>query len=90
MSLSDEQDKLDKKDYIFDKPENVSRLLNVFYALCIILVIADFILHRHIGFSWENIPAFYAIYGFVACVTLVVIAKKIRTMVRRKEDYYDE
>ena len=90
MSLSDEQDNLDKKDYIFDKPENVSRLLNVFYALCIILVIADFILHRHIGFSWENIPAFYAIYGFVACVTLVVIAKKIRTLVMRKEDYYDE
>ena len=90
MSLSDKRDKLDKKNYLFDKPKNVSRLLNAFYALCVILIIADFILHRHIGFSWENIPAFYAIYGFVACVTLVVIAKKIRTLVMCKEDYYDE
>lgn len=87
MSLKDNQD---KKYYFFDKPENVNRLLNVFYAICVILVIADFIIHRHIGFSWENIPAFYALYGFVACVTLVVIAKKIRTIVIRKENYYDE
>lgn len=90
MSLSNQQKQQDKKDYLFDKPENVSRLLNVFYALCVILVIADFILHRHIGFAWENIPAFYALYGFVACVALVVIAKKIRAVVMRKEDYYDE
>ena len=87
MSLSD---KPSKKDYLFDKPENVSRLLNIFYTLCILLVISDFILHRHIGFTWEKIPAFYAIYGFVACVALVVIAKKIRAIVMRKEDYYDE
>lgn len=90
MSLSNQQKQQDKKDYLFDKPKNVSRLLNIFYALCVILVIADFILHRHIGFSWEKIPAFYAIYGFVACVALVVIAKKIRAVVMRKEDYYDE
>ena len=79
-----------QKTYLFDKPENVSRLLNGFYAICVILVIADFIFHRHIGFGWEEIPAFYAIYGFVACVVLVVIAKKMRKIVMRKEDYYDE
>ena len=93
MSMKDQQDKqdkLDKKIYLFDKPKNVRRLLNIFYMLCVILVIADFILHRHIGFTWENIPAFYALYGFVACVALVVIAKKIRIVVMRKEDYYDE
>jgi hypothetical protein len=78
------------KTYIFDRPENVDRLLKGFYAICILLALADFVLHRHIGFDWEKIPAFYAIYGFVACVLLVLIAKKMRNLLMRREDYYDE
>ena len=84
--MSDEKEKI----HLFDRPENVDRLLKGFYAICILLVLADFVLHRHIGFGWEEIPAFYAIYGFVACVVLVVIAKKMRNVVMRKDDYYDE
>ena len=86
-NMNDEQD---EKIYFFDKPENVKRVLNVFYTLCVILVLADFVVHRHIGLVWENIPAFYAIYGFVACVALVVVAKLIRKIVMRKEDYYND
>lgn len=84
--MSDEKEKI----YLFDRPENVNRLLKGFYAICILLALADFVVHRHIGFGWEKIPAFYAGYGFVACVLLVLIAKKIRNVVMRKEDYYDE
>jgi len=80
----------DQKQYLFDKPQNVSRLLKGFYAICILLVIADFVVHRHISLDWEKIPAFYALYGFIACVILVVIAKVIRKYLMRKEDYYDE
>ena len=84
--MSDENDKV----HFFDKPENVDRLLKGFYGVCILLVIVDFFVHRHIGFGWEKIPAFYAIYGFVACVLLVIVAKKMRTVLMRKEDYYDD
>ena len=79
-----------EKIHLFDRPENVNRLLKVFYAICILLVLADFIVHRHIGFDWEKIPAFYAFYGFVACVLLVVVAKRMRNVLMRKEDYYDD
>lgn len=79
-----------QKQYFFDKPENIKKTLRWFYAACILLVVADFVIHRHIGLPWEKIPAFYAIYGFVACVVLVVIAKEMRKLVMRKEDYYDE
>lgn len=82
--------KKDDKTYFFDNPANVKRLLIGFYIICAILVILDFVIHRHTGFSWEKIPAFYAIYGFVACVVLVVLAKEMRKFVMRKEDYYDE
>jgi len=78
------------KKYFFDKPANVKWLMRGFYIICVLLVVADFILHRHIGFAWEEIPAFYAIYGFVACVVLVIIAKEMRKVLMRKENYYDE
>ena len=80
----------DNKKHLFDNPKNVERLLKGFYVICILLVIADFIIHRHITMGWENIPAFYAIYGFIACVVLVVIAKWMRKVIMRKENYYDE
>jgi hypothetical protein len=78
-----------QKQYLFDKPRNVNRLLRGFYLVCAILLILDIVLHRHVIHSWENIPGFYAIFGFVACVLLVLIAKEMRKVVMRKEDYYD-
>ncbi len=74
---------------IFDDPRVVTWILRVFYVICAALVLADFIVHRHIYTSIEKIPAFYAIYGFVACVLLVFAAKGLRNILMRKEDYYD-
>ena len=79
----------DEKQYLFDKPENVSRLLRGFYILCGVLFALDFVVHRHVYLDWERLPGFYAIFGFVACVLLVLIAKEMRKVLMRKEDYYD-
>lgn len=84
--MSDEKEKI----HIFDRPENVARLLRGFYVICILLVLTDFLVHRHIGFGWEKIPAFYAIYGFVACVLLVLVARQMRKILMRGEDYYGD
>ena len=65
-------------------------MMRIFYLICIALVAADFIVHRHIYLAFEEIPTFYALYGFVACVVLVVIAKVIRKFVMRDESYYDK
>lgn len=82
-------DKQTKPDF-FDKPENIQKMLKVFYVICALLVIVDFVVHRHIYHDWENIPAFYAIYGFVGCVVLVIIAKAMRKVLMKEEDYYDK
>ncbi|HCH23850.1 MAG TPA: hypothetical protein DE179_06085 [Oceanospirillaceae bacterium] len=84
--MNNEQEQQD----FFDKPENIGKMLKVFYALCVVLVVVDFVVHRHVYHSWENIPAFYAIYGFVGCVALVVVAKAMRKVLMKEEDYYDK
>ncbi|WP_395341564.1 hypothetical protein PN836_019555 [Ningiella sp. W23] len=80
----------DEKPSFFDKPNNVKRILYVFYAVCVLLVALDFVVHRHIYLYFEEIPAFYAIYGFVACVVLVVLAKLMRILLMREENYYEK
>lgn len=82
------QDNTEKR-YLFDNPKNVKRLLYTVYACCIVLVLLDFVIHRHIYHSWESLFGFYAIYGFVGCVVLVLVAKWMRTFLMRDEDYYD-
>ena len=78
-----------EKRYIFDNPKNIKRVLYFLYACCAILLLLDFVIHRHIAHSWENIWGFYPVYGFVGCVILVVVAKWMRTFLMRSEDYYD-
>lgn len=77
------------QDGFFDDPNVVRWILRIFYGLCVLLVIADFIVHRHIYTELERIPAFYALYGFIACVLLVFAAKALRTILMRSEDYYE-
>lgn len=79
----------DKKDF-FDKPENVSLMLKIFYACCAILFILDFVIDRYTYHPLENMWGFYPAYGFVGCVVLVVIAKWMRLFIMRDEDYYDK
>ena len=74
---------------IFDKHKNVQRLLYVFYGALLALLIIDFFIHKHGDFPWEDTPEFFAAYGFVSCVALIFIAKLLRKIVRRKENYYD-
>ena len=69
---------------------NVKRVLVMLYAVSAILLLADFVLHRHVQHPLEGLPGFYAVYGFVGCVTLVMAAKQRRHWVKRPEEYYDD
>ena len=81
--------KQEEKRHLFDDPRNVTRLLRGFYAICVFLFALDFIVHRHVAHSWERLHGFYAVFGFTACVLLVLVAKEMRKVLMRREDYYD-
>ena len=73
-----------------DNFDNVKKLVRIFVGICAILFLVDLVHHRHAEHPWEDLFGFYAIFGFVACVALVLGAKEMRKVVMRKEDYYDE
>lgn len=72
----------------FDKPQTVKWILRGLYMLCALLVVLDFIVHRHTEHPWEGLYGFYPLYGFVGCVVLVLVAKLMRRGLMRSEDYY--
>jgi hypothetical protein len=79
-----------EKKYLFDKPRNVKILFVCFYSSLAVLLAIEYFVHKHAHFPWEEWPEFYAVYGFVACVVLVLAAKYIlRPLMKRREDYYD-
>ena len=79
-----------QKTYLFDNPRNVRRVVLGLAGVCVILISLDLVLHRHVSHPWEAMFGFYAVYGFVACVLLVLLAKEMRKVLIRNEDYYDE
>jgi len=78
----------EKPDF-FDKPENVSLMLKIFYGCCVMLVVLDLVIDRYTYHPLEKLWAFYPIYGFIGCVVLVIVAKWMRQFLMRDEDYYD-
>jgi len=80
---------MNEKRHMFDDEKNVRRVLKALVVVCILAAGADFIYHRHVVHPFESVWGFYAIYGFVACVILVLLAKEMRKLLMRDEDYYD-
>jgi hypothetical protein len=76
--------------YWLDNPRNVDRIVWTLYGICTALLAIDWFVPKHGPFVVEHWFGFYGIYGFVACVGLVLAAKEMRRVLMRPEDYYDE
>lgn len=74
---------------------NLKTVVRVCLALLVVLVIADalpFIVDKHHAHTKaEHFPAFWAAFGFVACVLIVIVSKAYgHAGIMTREDYYDE
>lgn len=80
---------MSEKQYWLDKKENVSKLFWTLCGFCALLFLVDALYEKHGHFSAEHLFGFYALFGFVFSVGLVLVAKELRRFLMRKEDYYD-
>lgn len=83
-----------ERRHVWDDPKNVQILIWVFWFCCAVVFALDFVFNRYASFEHGELPieqmvGFYSIYGFVACVLLVLIAKQMRKVLMRDEDYYE-
>jgi hypothetical protein len=73
----------------FDRPENVNKLWHGLLIVCGALVVSELFYAHQPHFAIERIPAFFAIFGFVAFVLIVLAGKALRNVIMRDETYYD-
>jgi len=79
----------ERRHYWLDSPGNVTKLYRGLWAVGAVLVLAEFLVQKHEEPAFAGGFAFYALFGFVACVALVLTAKALRRILRRPEDYYE-
>lgn len=79
-----------ERRYWLDDMRNVDKLVYTLYGICAVLLLIDVFVPKHGPFAIEHWFGFYGIYGFVACVGLVLAARALRVVLIRPEDYYDK
>ena len=52
------------------------------------LVLADFAIHPHALFGLDGTFGFYAWYGLVTCMAMVLAAKGLGVFLKRPDDFY--
>ncbi len=80
----------EEKRYWLDDHRNVDKIAYTLYAVCVLLLVIDPLIHKHGPFAIEHWFGFYGFYGFVGSVGLVLTAKELRKILMRPEDYYDD
>ena len=62
------------------------------YAALIFIIIIDFFIPRHeIHFFGDSIPGFWSLFGFIACILIIIISKCIGSFgIVQDEKYYNE
>jgi hypothetical protein len=78
----------DAEDHWLARPETVRRLWLAFLVVLAATVAADLFIDHQGVFGIDGTVSFFAWYGFLACVVLVVGARGLGTILKRRDDYY--
>ena len=72
------------------RKENIRKLWMIYIAILIVTLVAGLFVHQHETFGIEDSFGFYAWYGFITCVGMIIFAKLLGLFLKRPEDYYEK
>ena len=87
--MSEKQAVKSPDDHWLVRPETIRKLRIGFAILLALLAAADFLVHKHDYVGPDGWFGFYWVYGFGACVAMVVFAKVLGVLIKRPDGYYD-
>lgn len=79
-----------QKDHWLVRPATIRAMWRGGLLVLFGLVVADFFVVHHPYFGLDGWPGFSAGFGFVACVGMVLGAKALGKLLKRRDDYYGE
>ena len=69
----------------------MKRIMVIILIALILSVLSDLLVHGgHGDFVWSGILGFFALFGLIGCVAIVLISKWLgHCWLQRKDDYYE-
>ena len=72
--------------------ERIKIVIGVCYGLLALIAVFASMVDKHHAHTWaeKHIPGFWALFGFVACVLIIIVSKWYGHLgIMTREDYYD-
>ncbi len=79
---------LPKDDAWLARPSSIRLLWKVLWGVLALTVAAQLVIKIKGFFGADDWFAFGAVYGFLACVAMVLVAKGLGYLIKRDENYY--
>lgn len=81
---------MNEKKHWLTRPETIKKLWIGGWAVLALTVLAQAVIGIHGHFAFEDWFGFNAGYGFLACAAMVLFAKVLGGVIKRKDTYYDD
>lgn len=83
----------DDEKSVFEKPETLTKLWRLVFALCGIFALMNIVLafmgKTHPHFTIDKFPVFYGVVGFLSFMFIILAGQHLRKILMREEGYYD-
>ena len=79
----------DTGDHWLVRPRTIRRLWVGFAVVLALTVLAQAVVPIKSYFGIDDWPGFAAVFGFLSCVLMVLLAKLLGSVLKRRDDYYD-
>jgi hypothetical protein len=77
------------KQHWLVRPGTIRLLWVIFLCVLAVTILASLFTEVHAWFRIDGSFAFYAWYGFLTCIGMVLVAKLLGHILHRKDSYYD-
>ncbi len=78
------------KQHWLYKKESIKKAWIFGVIVLLISVMVEIVVRLHADFYLADWFSFNAVFGFISCVVMVVFARLLGFLIKRKEDYYDK
>jgi hypothetical protein len=79
----------DDADHWLVRPATIRRLWLAFAAMLAAILLLQALVPIKGYFRLDGWPGFAAVFGFLSCVAMVLLAKALGALLKRPDDYYD-
>ena len=80
----------DNDNHWLTRPKTIRLLWGVFIAILVLTVLAQVPVKVKSYFGVDHWFGFAAVFGFISCVAMVLVAKGLGLFLKRDEHYYDD